>query len=91
MYIYIHVCVWQAAAEKLIQYARTDEEREKLITEHRDLLNKLLDTDDDLDMDADVDSGACTRAEPSPGGGFSPLPPRLSDVVNKVGLEKNVQ
>ena len=61
--------VWQAAAEKLIQYARNDEEREKLIAKHRDVLNKLLDADDelnDLDIDSDGESGAPTLAAPTP-------------------------
>ena len=78
------MCVWQAAAEKLIQYARTDEEREKLIAKHRELLNKMLDDDDDLEMDSE-------EAGPSPGGGFSPLPPTLSEAVNNVAQEKRLQ
>ena len=53
------ISVRQAAAEKLIQYARNDEEREKLINKHRELLNKMLAVDDELqDLHDDSDTDA---------------------------------
>ena len=61
--------MWQAAAEKLIQYARNDEEKERLIAKHRDVLNKLLDADDELNdllLDTEDEAGARMLAAPSP-------------------------
>jgi hypothetical protein len=69
---------------KLIQYARNDEEREKLISKHHEVLNKLLDADDELnDLLHDTDDEAPTVAAPSPTA--------VTFEVTDVALEKNAQ
>jgi hypothetical protein len=76
--------VLQAAAEKLIQYARNDEEREKLISKHFEVLNKLLDADDELnDLLHDTDDEAPTVVAPSTTA--------VTFEVTDVALEKNAQ
>ncbi len=78
--------MWQAATEKLIQYARHDEEKEKLIARHREVLNKLLDADgelNDLLMDSDTEVGA-------PAPTTSP-PAVVTSASTNVDLEKDVE
>jgi hypothetical protein len=78
--------VWQAAVEKLIQYDRNDEEKERLIAKHRDVLNKMLDADDELNdllLDSDDQGGAPMLASPSPAA--------VTTAVTDVDLEESVQ
>ena len=43
--------VWQAAAEQLVAYAQTAEEKAVAIAKHKALLQKMLDLDDEIQHD----------------------------------------
>jgi hypothetical protein len=95
------MCVRQAAAEKLIQYARNDEEREKLINKHRKLLNDMMAVDDELnDLIVDSDTDSPIQQEPTHGswlptatsGSLPPLEIAEAAVAvagTMVGMDKN--
>lgn len=95
------MCVRQAAAEKLIQYARNDEEREKLINKHRKLLNDMMAVDDelnDLDVDSDTEppiQQQLTHGSWLPAATSGSLPPleiaqaAVAVAATLVGMDKN--
>lgn len=43
--------MWQAAAEQLVAYAQTAEEKAVAIAKHKALLQKMLDLDDEIEHD----------------------------------------